>query len=215
MSELDIDLQHQADNFLTLLAQTAHLAEQLNNFMATLASMPTTLFDITQITMTTHAQVDSLHDKVYALHNHVTAVVDHLATHLDQRTSLSTDINLQLCFDNVHCQLDQMATVQMLQELRDQLEAHIHSVQAPPLIQSSQNPFLSLDHPLSPLGSNALGLTTISCTHSAPPATPSPPTLLKSKSDDDKENEAPTDDTIPYNPELPPWGNPTPTDMDL
>jgi len=56
-------------------------------------------------------------DKVLALHNHTSATTNRLLACLDHCTSLSTDVDLQLCLDNIHRQLDTLASAAAVADL--------------------------------------------------------------------------------------------------
>ena len=71
-----------------------------------------------QLTTTeTQARVNNQMDNVLTLHNHVSDSDNHLLTRLNHRTSLSADVDLQLCLDNIHCQLDTLASATTVADL--------------------------------------------------------------------------------------------------
>ena len=239
---LEEDAQAQGTGLLALITRTMGFVEHLNRLTETVTAIPATMFDLTRIVVENQARIASLHDNVHALHNHISATTERLSTRLDHRTSLSADVDFQLCFDNVHralleaaprvavievrdlleefhLQLGQVAMQATVNELRERLEVVLQLIQPVPAPRLSQIPPAfrpaSAPHSLSPLPTdNALGL--IFPHAQSAPASPSTSSRLSYKEelgdDSDKENEDPA--SPPYNPALTPWGHPELTAAD-
>ena len=192
LTKIDWDIQAQSDGMISLYQTMGTLAERVTTVTGLLSRLPEHVLSIQLTTTETQAQVNSLTDDMLTLRNHISTTANHLLTSLDHCTSLSADVDLQLCLDNIHRQLDALASAAAVANLQEQLEVLSQLLQPPPPPHHSQVlPFLHplpASQPLSPLATTNFPLLTLPTAHSAPASPTSSPTSIKSDPDSDKEN---------------------------
>ncbi len=94
--ETDQDIQAQSEALVSLYQSMGTFAEQVTTTTSLLSRLLEHILSIQLTTAKTQARVNGLTDDILALYNHTSAAADRLLTHLDHRTSLSADVDLQL-----------------------------------------------------------------------------------------------------------------------